>query len=307
MVHTPVLLQDVLSALAPRGGETYVDATFGLGGYSRAILEHAPCRVIALDRDPNVQGAADALKDLFSDRFVFIYGNFANIGTLVPGSVDGIVADLGVSSPQLDQAERGFSFQADGPLDMRMDTRLPGPTAADIVNSYSEKDLADIFHRYGGERYARRVARKIVRDRPFARTGTLAEAIRAVVPRSPRQSIDPATRSFQALRIAVNDEIGALNALLEASPALLRPGGRLVVVSFHSLEDGAVKAFFRQTSGGRPATSRHTPELQTTPSPALFRSGGRKHIVPCVEEVVRNPRARSARMRWAIRTEVPAQ
>jgi 16S rRNA (cytosine1402-N4)-methyltransferase len=297
MAHTPVMLAEVLAALSPRDGATYVDATFGAGGYARGILAAANCRVIGIDRDP---GAAAFAADL-APRCALIHGNFKDIQTLVPGPVDGLVADLGVSSMQIDQPARGFAFQADGPLDMRMDTSAGGPTAADIVNESREEDLADLIYRYGGERHARRVARALVAGRPFARTGALADAIRAVVPRSRGHAIDPATRTFQALRIAVNDEIGALEAFLAAAPRVLAPGGRLVVVSFHSLEDGAVKRCFRAL----PAASRHEPE-GPAPAPALFRQEVRRAITPSAQEVAANPRARSARLRWATRTEAPA-
>lgn len=303
MLHRPVLLTESIAALSPQQGQTYVDATFGVGGYSRALLESEPdCRVIALDRDPYAKEHANVLEKKYTNRFVFIQGNFADIRHLITAPIDGLVADIGVSSPQLDRPERGFSFQADGPLDMRMDPEDSGPTAADIVNTSSENTLADILYTYGGERRSRRIARHIVHLRPFTRTGALADAIRAVVPRGPKDAIDPATRSFQALRIVVNDEIDALKALLSASPYLLNPGGRLVVVAFHSLEDSIIKDFLRNTSGTAPEPSRHAPLCDGTKVP-LFTLGTRKVITPSATEIAQNPRARSARMRWAIRTQ----
>lgn len=305
MVHTPVMLAEAVAALAPQAGECYVDATFGAGGYTRAILEAAPCRVIGVDQDPEATERAGPFHKNYPDRFIFIRANFADLARHLTQPVDGIVADLGVSSAQIDAGRRGFSFQADGPLDMRMDPGSGAPSAAELVNTADEKALADIIYQYGGERRARRVARRIVEERPFTRTLALAQAVRAVVPRSPKQAIDPATRTFQALRIAVNDELGALKKLLDRAPGLLSPGGRLVVVSFHSLEDGIVKSFLRGASGRTPSASRHEPQA-AEPALALFTPGSRKVVRPTEAEVAANPRARSARLRWAIRTEASA-
>lgn len=307
--HVPVLLQEVIAALAPRPDGIYVDGTFGAGGYARAILNAADgCRVVAIDRDPEAAPRAEALAAAFPDRLTFVAGRFGAMDRLVPEhgfeAVDGVALDVGVSSMQVDTPERGFSFMRDGPLDMRMDRQ--GPTAADAVNTLPEEALADILYRYGEERLSRRIARAIVHDRtnkgPFTTTGQLAEVVRRVVRKS-RDGIDPATRTFQALRIHVNDEIGELERGLVAAERLLRPGGRLAVVSFHSLEDRTVKAFLRARTAGE--RGRLLPGEAAGPEPT-FRLLTRKAVFPSAEERAANPRARSARLRAAERTAAPA-
>lgn len=305
--HQPVLLQEVVTALAPKTNGVYVDGTFGRGGYTRAILSATQCEVYAIDRDPDAIGAGQSLVQEFAPRLKLIEGCFGDMQQLLRNqgvtTVDGVTLDLGVSSPQLDQAERGFSFMADGPLDMRM--AQSGESAADLVNTASEKDLADIIFNYGEERLARRVARQIValrREQPFARTNQLADAVRRVVPRA-KDGIDPATRTFQAIRIAVNDELGELTRGLTAAEHLLKPQGRMAIVSFHSLEDRAVKNFMRQRSENAVRNSRHIPANDSfVPSLMVVT---RKPIAATDEEITRNPRARSAKLRVAERTEAP--
>ncbi len=305
--HLPVLLDEAVAALAPREAALYLDGTFGAGGYSRALLEAAPCRVIAIDRDPAAIARGARMASLYGGRLTIIEGRFGDMEALLArlgaGEVAGIVLDLGVSSPQLDDAARGFSFRSDGPLDMRMGSE--GPTAADLVNTLSETALADLIYIYGEERFSRRIARAIVAARskaPLTRTGELAALVRAVVPAS--GGIDPATRTFQALRMEVNDEMGELEHALLAAERLLAPGGRLVIVAFHSLEDRRVKEFLRQRSEMAPRGSRHLP---AAPGPApSFRLLTRKPVVPSAAETARNPRARSARLRAAERTAAPA-
>ena len=313
--HVPVLLDEVLAALAPRAGALYVDATFGGGGYSAALLEAAPCAVLAIDRDPEAVARGRALAERFRDRFEIVEGRFGDLDRLIGaraarGVDGGIVFDLGVSSYQLAEPARGFSFQADGPLDMRMDAS--GPSAADVVNSADEAELADILRRYGEERRARRVAAAIVaarRRQPLTRTAELAEVVRAAVPRA-RDGIDPATRSFQALRIFVNDELGELERALGAAERLLVAGARLVVVSFHSLEDRIVKRFLGLRARPAPKSSRHSPEAgagrEVAAAPPSFRLLHRRPVRPQAAETEANPRARSARLRAAERTAAPA-
>mgnify|MGYP005848396423 CR=1 FL=1 len=313
--HVPVMLAEVLDALSPADGEVFVDGTFGAGGYSRAILQSADCMVIGIDRDPGAGPRGRALEEEFSGRFRFLPGCFGDMEALLGEagtefvdieSVDGVVLDIGVSSMQIDEAERGFSFQVDGPLDMRMGGE--GPTAADVVNSASAEELADIIYKYGEERQSRRIARAIVAvrtDKPFARTGELAGIIEGTIGRKPGTAIHPATRTFQALRIYVNDELGELERGLVAAERLLRPGGRLCVVSFHSLEDRIVKTFLRVRSGETGGVSRHMPEAREARAPS-FRLLGRKAIRPGSQEEAANPRARSARLRAAVRTMAPA-
>lgn len=312
--HSPVMLREAVDALQPRDGGIYIDGTFGRGGYSRAILEAANTRVIGIDRDPAAAPAGGALSREFGARFKLLNGPFGAMDVLLAGEqvreADGIVFDLGVSSPQLDDGTRGFSFQQDGPLDMRMSRS--GPTAADLLNDMDEKELADVIFLLGEERYARRVARKITEARtrqPITRTRQLADLVRSVVPRS-GDGIDPATRTFQALRIHVNDELGELKRGLAAAEAMLKPGGRLAVVSFHSLEDRAVKDFLRfrcAATGVGAGLSRYLPVANDqTPSSPSFRLITRKPQSPTAEEARRNPRARSARLRIAERTDAPA-
>jgi 16S rRNA (cytosine1402-N4)-methyltransferase len=313
MPHAPVLLAEMLSSLAPADGETIVDATFGAGGYSRAILQAADCRVLAIDRDPTAIPRMLALAGETGGRLLVGRGRFSEMIALAAvhglglARVDGIVLDIGVSSMQLDRAERGFSFMADGPLDMRMGG--DGPSAADVVATWSEGDLADAIFLLGEEPASRRIARAIVAARgevPIERTGELAEIVaRATGGRGP-PGRHPATRTFQALRILVNDELGELAAALAAAEQLLAPGGRLVVVSFHSLEDRIVKQFLTERSGRRPTGSRHLPPTNVPERAASFRILNTRPVTPGEDETAANPRARSARLRAAVRTGVPA-
>ncbi len=319
--HTPVMLNEVVAALMPRDGAIYVDATFGAGGYSRALLEAAQCTVWGIDRDPAAKRFGDDLARRFPGRLTVLDGRFGDMVRLLAGvgveRIDGVALDLGVSSMQLDEAERGFSFRADGPLDMRMggsgeDGTL---TAADVVNRLAEPELADIIYRYGEERLSRRIAKAIVerrRESPITRTGQLAELVRRVVARSRakgrgKDGIDPATRTFQALRIYINDELGELQRGLIAAETLLRPGGRLAVVSFHSLEDRQVKDFLLGRSEAGPKPSRHLPPVAGTAPAPTFRLLGRRAVRPRAAETAANPRAQSARLRAAERTAAPAR
>ncbi len=307
MSHIPVMLKEVLETLSPKAGEVYVDGTFGAGGYSRAFLENADCTVIAIDRDPDAKNRAEDFKEEFGPRFIFIEGCFGDALELVTAAgfekVDGFVLDVGVSSFQIDDAARGFSFRFEGPLDMRMSK--DGKSAADIVNNYEERDLADLIWRYGDERRSRQIAARIVKEReetPIETTQHLAEIIRAVVPRSFKDKSDPATRTFQALRIAVNDELGELERALDAAEKLLNSGGRLVVVSFHSLEDGLVKTFLYERAGRSPSGSRHLPDAGPSKS-QTFSLSPKKALKPSSSEEAQNPRARSAKLRGAIRLD----
>ncbi|MCB9982495.1 MAG: 16S rRNA (cytosine(1402)-N(4))-methyltransferase RsmH [Rhodospirillales bacterium] len=295
------MLNEVLSALSPVDGGIYVDGTFGAGGYAKAILDAADCTVVAIDRDPDAAKRANNLSKDYAGRLIFLRGCFGDVENLLAeagiGKVDGFVLDLGVSSFQLDQAERGFSFRETGPLDMRMDPE-GGPGAADLVNSADEKDLADLIYKYGEERKSRQIARRIVdlrRETPIETTTQLADIVRACVSKS-RDGIDPATRTFQALRIAVNDELGELERALGAAEKILKPHGKMVVVSFHSLEDGLVKRFFRAQSGGE-SVSRYLP--QTDAAPVKFKLLTRKAVKPGEREIAENSRSRSARLRAA--------
>ncbi|MEM6626198.1 MAG: 16S rRNA (cytosine(1402)-N(4))-methyltransferase RsmH [Pseudomonadota bacterium] len=307
--HVPVLMEKVLEALAPVDGGVYVDGTYGGGGYTRALLAIADAKVLAVDRDPDAmeRAWAHAGKD---DRVRPAPGCFGelDLATRAAGHeyVDGVMLDLGVSSYQLDQAPRGFSFMRDGPLDMRMAQR--GVTAADAVNLLGERDLTAIFHYYGEEPGARRMAKAIINRRaaePFVRTLDLAElAERVLGSKRGKRAHHPATRIFQALRLYVNDELGELVRALSAAESVLSPHGRLVVVTFHSLEDRIVKSFLRARSGHAPGGSRHAPETPKG-APASFELLARKALEPSDAEVSANPRARSARLRWALRTEAP--
>ena len=308
-IHRPVMPRQVVDALTPHDGGTYVDGTFGAGGYSEALLRAALCTVLGIDRDPGVVAAGADLDRRYAGRFKILTGCYGDMVRLLAGvdldRVDGVALDLGLSSMQVDDAERGFSFRRDGPLDMRMGNQ--GQTAADMVNTLGETDLAHIIYRFGEERASRRIARAIVEARvhaPISRTGELADLVRRVVPRSP-SGIDPATRTFQALRIYVNDELGELERGLSAAETLLNPGGRLCVVSFHSLEDRRVKEFLRQRSGAGPRPSRHRPDLPKAEPAPSFRLLRRGAIKPSAREVTENPRARSARLRAAERTSAP--
>lgn len=307
-VHTPVMLTPVLAHLSPKDGETYVDATFGAGGYTSALLSAANCSVIAFDQDPDAIARGDAVKAAFPGRLTLVMCRFGDMVTVLndldAGKIDGVVFDLGVSSPQLDEAARGFSFREDGPLDMRM--AQSGPSAQEYVNSLDETALADIIYKLGDERRSRRVARAIVEARaqaPIETTGQLADIVRRVVPKA-ADGIDPATRTFMALRLHVNDELGELRRGLEAAEVCLRAGGRLVVVSFHSLEDRYVKNFLRDRSGTAPRASRHRPTMGSE-NAATFKLLSRQGVKPAKDEITSNPRARSARLRAAIRTDAP--
>ena len=298
--HIPVMLNEVLSALAPKDGETYVDATFGNGGYSEALLRAANCRVIAIDRDPNVAARAAELKQNYGVRFDFRPGCFGAIDKLVTEKVDGIVFDIGVSSMQIDQAERGFSYGKDAALDMRMS--CSGLSAADIVNTYGEKELADLIYQFGEERKSRRIAAKIVEARqqqPIETTRQLAEIVYKVIFKKPGQP-DPATRTFQALRIVVNNELGELQSGLSNGLRITRPGSRMAVVTFHSLEDRIVKNFFKQKSGKTGGVSRYLPD--TTPQETAEFSFCSKAILPGEAEISTNSRAHSAKLRYAIKS-----
>ncbi len=308
-VHVPVMLDEVLQVLQPQDGRAYVDGTFGAGGYSAALLGAASCNVYAIDRDPQAIARGQELAARYPGKLDLIEGRFGDLQRLLTArgvaEVHGVVFDLGTSSPQIDEPARGFSFRFDGPLDMRMGTA--GATAADLVNRLPEAELADIIWRYGEERHARRIARAIVKARaaaPIGRTLELAAVVRQVVRRSP-DGIDPATRTFQALRIQVNDEIGELRRGLSAAEHLLAPGGWLAVVSFHSLEDREVKEFLRARSGEAARGSRHRPESAARRAPS-FRIVNRRAVRPGEAELRANPRARSARLRAAQRTDAPA-
>ena len=297
--HFPVMLPEVLANLCPCDGGLYVDATFGNGGYSEAILSAANCRVIALDRDPGVWKRAEELRTSFGSRFEFRAGKFGSFADLVSEEIDGAVFDIGVSSMQLDQAKRGFSFAKDAPLDMRMSQS--GQTAADLVNTLPEKELADLIYRYGEERKSRQIASKIVaarRSKKIETTKELAEIVYSVLRRVPN-AIDPATRTFQALRIAVNDELGELESGLDGATCRLKSGGRLVVVDFHSLEDRIVKNFFKNNTGRTRHVSRYAPRSQEQNN-AIFKECS-KVILPSEEELQQNSRSRSAKLRFAVK------
>jgi 16S rRNA (cytosine1402-N4)-methyltransferase len=304
--HIPVLLDEVVAAIAPRPGMTIVDATFGAGGYSRTLLE-AGARVYAFDRDPYAieEGAVyeahyGGRLSLHPHRFSLMNNEMRRMG--VP-QVDAVVMDIGVSSMQLDQGTRGFAFMHDGPLDMRMSQS--GESAADFLNTAEEEAIANVLYRYGEERQSRRVARAIIAARPLSTTGELARVVRRALGHKPHDKKDPATRTFQAVRIHVNDELGELEAGLAAAEALLGEGGVLAVVSFHSLEDRIVKHFLRTASGAGRAVSRHLPGDIPGPPPTFTQLS--KGIRPSDAEIDRNPRARSSTLRHAIRTGAPAR
>ncbi len=306
--HAPVMLDEAVAALAPMNNGVYVDATFGGGGYARAILGAANCTVIGFDRDPTAIERARDWSRAYAGRLALVTRPFADmeaaLGDLQVDAIDGAVFDLGVSSMQLDEAERGFSFMRDGPLSMRMDGGKPD--AADVVNVAEAGDLATIFKLYGEEKRAGRIARAIVEARnasPIETTGRLAEIVGRASPPKREDRIHPATRVFQALRIFVNDELGQLAKALFAAERLLRPAGRLVVVTFHSLEDRIVKRFMIERSGAAARPSRHAPEA--APVTASFKLLSDKPQTPSEDEVSSNPRARSAKLRTAIRTSAP--
>jgi 16S rRNA (cytosine1402-N4)-methyltransferase len=306
--HIPVLLDEVIGALEIQAGDTLVDGTFGAGGYARAMLAVGAGRVIGFDRDPNAiaNGGSLVPDAVESGRLTLVEERFSQMDRVLAergiGLVDGIALDIGVSSMQIDQPERGFSFQADGPLDMRMGQS--GPTAAEFLNQADEAEIARILREYGEEPRARTIARAIVASRPLERTAELAAIVRRAVGYRAGQKSDPATRTFQAIRIHLNAELDELEQGLEAAERSLKPGGRLAVVTFHSLEDRIVKRFLRERSGGTPATSRHRPERVDPREPTFERVA--KPVSPSEREVAGNPRSRSARLRSATRTSAPA-
>jgi 16S rRNA (cytosine1402-N4)-methyltransferase len=308
--HVPVLLEEVVRALAPRDGGLYLDGTFGGGGYARRILEAAACTLFAIDRDPDAIARGAVLAARHPGRLHLLQGRFGDMLALLGSAgvtrLDGVVLDLGISSFQIDEPARGFSFRMDGPLDMRMGR--DGPTAADLVAMLDETSLANVLYEFGEERLSRRIAKAIVAARataPIQTTAQLAAIIRGVVPKD-GSGIDPATRSFQALRIRVNDELGEIERALSQAASLLDAGGRLVVVSFHSLEDRLVKRFMTDIAGRSPSPSRHDPRsLAARPGAAPFRLLTIKAVRPGANEIAANPRARSARLR-AIERVSPA-
>lgn len=328
--HIPVLLSEVLSALRPADGETFIDCTFGAGGYTRGILDSANCRVLALDRDPTAIAAAQTLVDSLAGRLVALEAPFSALESVAHGHlaagevrsgsddrapvpqsstvplVDGIVLDIGVSSMQIDDPARGFSFMANGPLDMRMSR--DGLSAANIVNSFDEVDIAEIIFRLGEEKRSRTIAKAIARTRETLALETtlqLARLIEKTIGRGRRDDKHPATRTFQALRMYVNDELGQLIAALIASERLLKPGGRLAVVTFHSLEDRIVKRFLARRTGHMPSASRHLPIAMDAGLQPSFRFVNQQPLTPSQPEIERNPRARSAKLRSAERTVAP--
>lgn len=310
--HIPVLLDEVLAALKPGAGEVFVDGTFGAGGYTAAILDATPdtC-VVAIDQDPDALAAGQALVAKYAPRLMLRNGQFGDLDQIAADAgfpeVDGVVLDIGVSSMQLDEAGRGFSFMADGPLDMRMSQS--GPSAADVIRERSEEELADIFFHLGEERRSRAIARAIGKARERAditTTRQLADLVQRTLGRAKGDDKHPATRVFQALRIYVNDELGQLMDALAAAERCLRSGGRLVVVTFHSLEDRIVKRYLTEASGRNPAGSRHMPPTASAGAAPRYRILNQRPLTPSDEEVAANPRARSARLRAAERTSAPA-
>nr|WP_087574243.1 16S rRNA (cytosine(1402)-N(4))-methyltransferase RsmH [Sphingomonas sp. CDS-1] len=300
--HIPVLIDEVLDALAINPGEVHVDGTFGAGGYSSAMVGKG-AKVFAFDRDPDAIREGQALAD--EKGITLIAGEFSRMEELLAQrgmpSVAGVTLDIGVSSMQLDRPERGFSFQGDGPLDMTMSQS--GMSAADFLNNAPEQEIADVLYRYGEEPRSRRVAKAIVEARPLERTGQLASVVRRALGHKPHDKKDPATRTFQAIRIHVNRELEELERGLEAAEAILEEGGRLAVVTFHSLEDRIVKQFLRNRSGGEAGGSRHLPQKKLGPAPTFEKPA--KAVRPGEAELARNPRARSATLRSAIRTSAP--
>jgi 16S rRNA (cytosine1402-N4)-methyltransferase len=304
--HIPVMLEEVMAVLVPRDEAIYVDATFGGGGYSTALLERAHCAVYAIDRDKAAVERGREVVERFGGRLTLMHGRFSEMEELLAQhgvhKADGVAFDLGVSSFQFDEAERGFSFSHDGPLDMRMDSSR-GQTAADLVNTLPVSELAGILSKLGEEKRAKTIAHAITAARPITRTAQLAETVERVLGRA-RQQIHPATRTFQALRIAVNDELGELERGLEAAECILNAEGNLAVVSFHSLEDRIAKQFLTERSGRAGRGSRHMPAAEPTRVPT-FRVAGKQPRTPTPEEIGRNPRSRSARLRSAQRTAAP--
>ncbi|HTU10490.1 MAG TPA: 16S rRNA (cytosine(1402)-N(4))-methyltransferase RsmH [Allosphingosinicella sp.] len=305
--HIPVLLDEVVAALAPAPGETHVDGTFGAGGYTKAILSKGVARVFAFDRDPEAIQCGETLAASSGGRLTLVPERFSRMRQALAARgvdrVDGVTLDIGVSSMQLDQPERGFSFQGDGPVDMRMSKE--GVSAADFLNQADEDEIADVLFHYGEEPKSRRVARAIVAARPIERTGQLADVVRKALGHHPGMKKDPATRTFQAIRIHVNEELRELEGGLAAAERVLPPGGRLAVVTFHSLEDRIVKRFLKSRSGGTPAGSRHRPAANEAGPAPTFEAVG-KAVRPGTAELAANPRARSATLRAARRTAAPA-
>ena len=299
--HIPVLLNPLLRAVAPVGG-VWLDGTFGAGGYARGLLAAGADKVIGIDRDPSVFAMADAWRGEHGDRLTLVEGTFSDMDRLAGEKLDGVVLDLGVSSMQLDQADRGFSFMRDGPLDMRMGGDVP--SAADLLNTAEESVIADVLYHYGEERASRRIAKAIVAARPLTRTAQLADVVASCLPRPKFGQSHPATRSFQAIRIWVNDEFGQLVAGLSAAERALKPGGQLAVVSFHSLEDRIVKRFLQARSDAGGAGNRYAPVTELV-TPA-FTMPFRRAIGPDPDELDVNPRARSALLRVGVRTDGPA-
>jgi 16S rRNA (cytosine1402-N4)-methyltransferase len=304
--HVPVLLDEVIAALAIQPDEIHVDGTFGAGGYTRAMLAKG-ARVIAFDRDPDAIREGQTLADESGERLTLVPDRFSRMRQALNrhgiAAVDGVTLDIGVSSMQLDRPERGFSFQADGPLDMRMDQQ--GQSAAEFVNQAGEAEIADVIYRYGEEPRSRRIARAIVAGRPIERTGQLAEIVRKAAGYKPGAKKDPATRTFQAIRIYLNEELQELEGGLSAAEDVLKPGGRLAVVTFHSLEDRLVKHFLRARSGALPSGSRHRPADSSAPVPTFEAVA--KPLRASETEVAANPRARSATLRSASRTHAPSR
>jgi len=302
--HIPVMMAEVLNALSPTDGETYIDGTFGAGGYTSHILDDADCNVIAIDRDPTAIDAGQALVEKYSPRLKLIQNTFGNAEDCIDDKIDGFVLDIGVSSMQLDRAERGFSFMRDGPLDMRMGD---GETAAEFIARIDETELADLIYKYGEDRKSRHIAKAIVAARniePITTTLQLAGIIETAIPRRRGDKIHPATRTFQALRIVINDELGELERALHASVNILKTGGRLVVVTFHSLEDRIVKNFLRDHTDKIESTNKYAKEDKQITKPFTLLS--RKAILASKDEAKINPRARSAKLRAAVRTAVDA-
>ena len=309
--HIPVMLSEVLAALDPKDGEIILDGTFGAGGYSAAILERANCKIIAIDRDPEAFRLSGELAEQYPGRLMAVLGRYSEMEQIAAGegftAVDGVALDLGVSSMQLDEPARGFSFMQEGPLDMRMGEG--GPSASDLVNTMDERDLAEIIFKLGEERRARAIAKAIVArraERPIATTGELADLVAKVLGRKRDDPKHPATRTFQGLRLYLNEELDELARGLAAAERLLRARGRLAVVTFHSLEDRIAKRFFLSRSTPPPRASRHLPEAGGEILPPSFRLLNRRPLEPNQAEIRRNPRARSARLRAAERTEAPA-
>ena len=298
--HVPVLLDEVVEALAITPGEIHIDGTFGAGGYSKAMIA-AGAMVHAFDQDPDAIDAGQEMVAQSEGMLELHHALYSQMAEVLEGQdADGITLDIGVSSMQLDQSERGFSFQKDGPLDMRM--AREGQSAADFVNEADEEEIANVIYNYGDERRSRRIARAIVNARPLTRTSELANVVRKTIGKKPGDKKDPATRTFQAIRIHINRELGELEDGLEAAERLLKPGGRLAVVTFHSLEDRIVKNFLRDRSGQKSGGSRHLPEVQEIRSaPSFYKPA--KAVRPAKAEQDSNPRARSATLRSAIRSD----